>query len=360
MLRDGTINDLNSGKKIKLKKYQKEHIEKNAYEFVESQPDDWMYKGRDKAYWLEYFKNNIPKVKRWSDYALYLINTQSTEWIRDNWIAKVKTSIRHWANTGSGIKEPIRDALLVLHHSVNKKFLEYKEDFTKGIWWDQIGFTDLSKMPIVKMFIYNEDSPENQVRYYIEQIINAIQNGDEEDKAEAYKELHDNLTLRTLLFGCKENENGEKEYGWLDNILEMPFSLRYIQEPWTSIEDLVNIPSGGDARMYILGGDYKKVKRVRNSCTEEELLKALSNGSRRYFRDDVRNSGSWKRACITFLRGDNSCTYMGFSPSAEQMAIRAEGIAAFSKSEEERKKALEEFEKMKAKAKIEKENNAKL
>ena len=333
--------------KIKLMEYQKDYVEKKAAEYVAQQPDDWMWKGKDKKYWLEYFTVNTPKIRRWSDYAIYLINSQPTTWIRENWQKKIETSIRHWSHTGSAIQEKIRDAFLVLSDTRNMKFSEYKEPYTKGIWWDQVGFADLSRMPIVKVFKYPEDSAENQARYYIERIVEGLKSEDEIDRNEALEEVYNNKTLRSILFG----ENGS-----MDNITELPKSLYYITHPWCSVEDLVNIPSGQECRMVVLKAENAKIPtRVRDSCTMDQLIKALENGARRYFRDDVRNSCSWKRVTIMCLRMDNNGTYMGFSPSTEMRMLREQGMAAFSAKKEEREEALKKYEELKAKLAKEKE-----
>lgn len=338
--------------KIKLMEYQEEHIEKKAADFVRQQPDDWVWKGKDKAYWLEYFEVNTPKTRKWSDYAIYLINSQETEWIRKNWQKKIETSIKHWANTGSAIQEKIRDAFLILSDTKNMKFSEYKEAYTKGIWWDEVGHADISRMPIVKVFKYPEDSAENQVRYYIERLLEGLKSENKEKQDEALKEIYDNKTLRTILFG---------KNGTMENITELPKSLYYIIHPWTSVEDLVNILSGDECRMIVLGAkDAKKPVRVRDNCTMEELIKALENGARRYFRDNVRNSCSWKRVTIMCLRQDNNGTYMGFSPSTEMRMLREQGMAAFSAKKEEREKALKKYEALKEKLAKEKAEEQKM
>lgn len=342
----GTVKDLELGKRIKLKEYQTEHIEKKALDFVMAQSDDWEWKGNNKEYWINHFSVNVPKVKRWSDYAVYLINTQRTTWIRENWIRKVKTSIKHWSTTGSVVDENIRDAALVLSDTVDLDFSEYKEPFTKKIWWDQFGLSEISRKPVIKFFNYPEDSVENQARYYIYQLVKAIKDGGEREE-KAMKELYANKTLRALVFG---------ENGTMENITELPESLKYNQLPWACQEDLVNIPTGKDARNTVLkSGKIRKAKRARTACDKETLLKALERGAERYFHDDLRASANWKRVVVAVLRGDVNFTYMGFSPSAEQMQIRAEGLAAFSTTKEERDKALKEFERLKIKAEKEKE-----
>lgn len=340
--KEGTLKDLQLGKKIKLKSYQKEHIEKQAADYVREQPDDWEWKGKPKEYWLDYFEKNTPKVKKWSDYCIYLINQQTTDWIRKNWQQKTETSIKHWSQTGSAVNENIRDAALILANTKNLYFSEYKMTWDKGIFWDQVGLTEITRKPIIKFFIYPEDSVENQARHYIENLIKAIKE-DNGDKEAALQEILDNKTLRALMFG---------ENGTMDNITELPKSLEYNQMPWCAQEDLLNIPSGNDARIIVSGSKTKHriPKRVRDSISEEDMLIALENGARRYFHDDVRASANWKRVVITVLRNDNSMTYMGFSPSAEQMQIRAEGLAAFAVNKEEREKAMDKFNKLKAKA----------
>ena len=333
--------------KIKLMEYQDDYIEKRAAEFVAKQPDDWQWKGKGKAHWLEYFTVNTPKIKKWSDYAIYLINSQPTTWIRENWQKKIETSIRHWAKTGSAIQEKIRDAFLVLSDTKNLKFSEYKEAYTKGIWWDQVGHAEISRMPIVKVFKYPEDSAENQVRYYIGKLLEGLKSEDKAKRDEALEEIYSNKTLRTILFG---------EGGTMENITEVPQSLYYIQVPWAAQKELKNILSGDECRMYILGADgAKSPERARNSCTMEELITALENGSRRYFRDNVKNSCSWKRVTIMCLRQDNNGTYMGFSPSTEMRMLREQGMAAFSTKKEEKEKALKKYEALKAKLAKEKE-----
>ena len=333
--------------RIKLMEYQEDYIENRAAEFVAKQPDEWEWKGKKKEYWLEYFKANTPKTRNWSDYAIYLINSQETKWIRENWQKKIETSIRHWSHTGSAVQEKIRDAFLVLSDTKNMKFSQYKEPYTKGLWWDQVGNADISRMPIIKVFKYPEDSAENQARFYIEKLIEGLKSDKKEMKEEALKEIYDNNTLRTILFG---------ENGTMENITNLPKSLYYIVHPWTSLEDLVNIPSGKECRMRILGADgVKDINRVRDSCNMEELIKALENGSRRYFRDDVKNSCSWKRVTIMCLRNDVNGTYMGFSPSTEMRMLREQGMAAFSAKKEEKEKALKKYEALKAKLAKEKE-----
>ena len=337
----GTIEDLKEGKRIKLMKIQNEFLELLAYNEVLEKPDDWEWKGKPKSHWVEYFKANIPKEKKWSEYAFYLAATQPTKWIRENWMKKTDTTMRHWANTGSAVLESIRDAMLVLSDSKNKKYLEYKEDFTKGIWWDQVGFTDISKMPIVKLFRYNEDSPENQVRAYIKNIVEDIESEDEANVKEALDELYANDTLRSIVFG---------ENGTLEEIGKTPKHLWYIKEPWLSQDNFVMIRSAKESRMYVLGDrSMKEPQRVRESADVKTLVAALNGGSARYWRDEVKSSGNFKRLVIAMLRGDVNFTYLGFSPSAEQKMIREQGMAAFSTKQEEKEKALKSMEVLKVK-----------
>lgn len=344
--RKGTLKDLENGAKIKLINFETGHIEQKAYDFVLKQDENWTWKGKSKAEWLEYFKINIPRKKTWYDYATFLVSSYPINWVREGWKKKMISSINHWKNRGSAIQESVRDALLVLHYSKNKKYLEYPDEYFKGIWWDQVGLTEISRMPIVKIFKYLQDSPENQVRYYITELLKDLRSEDENLKKEAMEEIMQNKTLRELLFG----KNGD-----MGNIGKTPYSMRYIQEPWCSLKDLVNIPSGGDARQFIVNGQYRKAERVRNKCTHEEFLTALENGGRRYFHDEVKNSPSWKRLVIAIQRKDSNLTYMGFSPTYEQQMIRQQGMAAFAKSQEEKEKALKKY--AVAKAAKEKEDN---
>lgn len=349
-LNPGKIEDLDNGKKIKLMHYTEEHVEKLAYEKVKEMPDDWEWKGKNKEYWLKYFEANIPVKKTWKDYALHLVNSHPTKWVKEGWSRKLRTSEKHWSHHGSAVFESIRDALWVLHYAKNPKYIEYPEESNEyKIFWDQIGFTEISRMPIVKLFRIPQDSPENSARYYIKEIIKGLQDDREEKCNEAMEELKGNKYLMTMLFG---------EGGSMEEIKELPKSMRYLQHPWASQENTKMIPSSGDARMFVLEGDYREAKRVRDQCDMETLIQVLTSGAERYFSDQLKASASYKRIVVAAIRNDVNLTYMGFGPTTEQLLIQSQAMAAFETKKEEKEKAMKQFEELKVKLQKEKQKES--
>lgn len=151
--------------------------------------------------------------------------------------------------------------------------------------------------------------------------------------------------------GKEEFQNNKRLYdlimtGGIVRRLPLP-AIKYKQQP-----------SAYDIRMSVIENrDYDSEVIEDKEITDERIMETLKEFGRRFFHDEVRDSGSWKRVVIMCLRSDIKGTYMGFSQSYEERVIRAKAEAAFAETKELRDKKIKEFEELKKK--MEEENKKK-
>lgn len=126
----------------------------------------------------EYFKKFIPKNKTWYDYAIQLVNDAEPMYSK-NWMPKIETSLIHWAKRGSAVNEATIEAMYVLSNRKDKSFGYDDLDYQYGVHWDVRGYADISRKPILRLFRYNQDCPENLARFYIDDIIKRWNEGRE-------------------------------------------------------------------------------------------------------------------------------------------------------------------------------------
>lgn len=334
---NATDSPVKPGDNIKMKKIHDKFIRLEAADKAMANGDEEL---------ANYFKANIPKLKTWYDYCKQLVNNAEPMFAK-SWKPKFETSIRHWSHAGSAVNEATVDCFRILSNRVNKDFGYDQLDYDEYLHWAECGYTDISRMPILKEFRYNQDCAENLVRYYLEDIKNNWDNGGKE-------EFENNKYLYGIFF-APDGKN--KSY-----------IRKYIHTPIAFIEGSC-VPSAKDIRLTILGHKTLNIKEVPgfdannydpSSLTDtEKYNKAFWNAwkyfSMKYCHDQVRESANFKRCVIACLRSDIKLTYLGFSQSAEERAIRANAEAAFAQNEEERQKKIKEYERLKKQAENEKE-----
>ncbi len=308
-------NPVKNGMNIRLTKIQNEFIREQASLKAIDAGDEEL---------AEYFSNHIPKEKTWYDYCVELVNNAEPMY-KNNWMPKLVHSMKHWATRGSGVNETSVICMRIMSNRHNKRYGFDKLDYQEHVHWDVRGYEDLSRKPIMRLFRYNMDCAENLVREYIENMVDDWDNGGKEE-FEANTYLHD-IIMKGNIIPC-------------------------VSEP--AIELKIQ-PSGKEIRQCVLDGVEYIVGREKSgitaeNATDENIKECLLNFASRFAHDNVRDGGgSWKRATIMCLRNDIKGTYMGFSQSSEERAIRLQAESAFAETEVERKKKLDEFNKLRDK-----------
>lgn len=302
---------------IRMVKIQDEFVRKTAADVAKQKGDIEL---------SEYFANHIPKEKTWYDYCVELVNNAEPMY-KNNWMPKLAYSMKHWATRGSSVNEASIIGMRVMSNRHNKNFGFDKLDYQEHVHWDTRGYEDISKKPIMRLFRYNQDCAENLAREYINQMVENWDNGGKQ-------EFEDNTYLNDIIM--KGGIIPKVDKG----------TIYYKSQP-----------SAHDIRTCVLENKKYESEEYSDNIDDNRIKDVLVEFGRKFFHDNVRDGGgSWKRAVIMCLRGDVKGTYMGFSQSSEEKAIRAQAEAAFAATEEERKKKIAEFETLKKKADKEKED----
>ena len=340
-----------SGDNIKLKELHSEFIRELAAKKADADGD---------AVKAKYFRDNLPKMKNWYDYMLELINGAEPMY-QKSWKPKVETSIKHWESVGSCVNETCIVALRTISNRVNKNFGVDNLDYEEFVDWSLNGYTDITQKPILRMFRYNQDCPENLARAYIYQMVDAWDNGGRD-------EFRANRYLYNLVFGDGDPIIS-KAFRKAIDYSEMPSSkdihdgivngARWDGRKWTDkITSSKVVVDRGEVKTEVWFKDCG-VGKTYDECSDDEKSErekaVLCMIAYQIFHDQVRESASFKRIVIACLRNDMHFTYLSFGQSSEEKLIRVNAEAMFAANEEERKKKMAELEKLKLK--MEKESN---
>lgn len=343
-----------SGMNITMTTIQDEFIRKTASEKARAAGDEELAKR---------FEDAVPKVKTWYDYTKQLVN-EAEPMYQKGWMPKIETSMKHWSKTGSAVNETTILAWEVISNRKDKKFgSDYPEDYQRYVDWDMVGYTDVSRKPILKLFRYQQDCGENIAASYLKDIIEMWDDGGREEFAQN-KVLVDlifkggvlpRMKKPAILFNTAPS-CGEIRECVLRDVEWSESGIAHTGTASTIFNDISIINTIGenakDPTSEFTTSDGQTIKVL-----DSVLMNCLAEVIRRTFHDNVRDGGgSWKRTTIMALRNDIKGTYMGFSQSSEEKAIRANAEAAFADNEEERKKKIKEFEQLKAKMEKEKKN----
>lgn len=330
-------------------------------EFVRKQAADKAFKEGEHELFQKFF-NAIPKPKTWYDYTKQLVN-EAEPMYQKGWMPKIETSIKHWARKGSAVNETTIFAWEVISQRKDKKFgADYPEDYQRYVDWDSVGYADVSRKPILKLFRYQQDCGENIASSYVKDIISMWDEGGKEEflaNTPLVKFVFEGGVIPrvpkpVILFDTAPS-SGEirnsilKDIDWNNGRIDNTGTAKMIA---SDTSELTKAAEGCPKTTTVT------VKGEEITVADALLLDCLKEVVRRTLHDNVRDGGgSWKRTTIMALRNDIKGTYMGFSQNSEEKMIRANAEAAFATNEEERKKKIAEFEQLKAKVEKEKEKN---
>lgn len=344
-VRNSATEPIKTGDNIKLVNLHSEFIREFAARKADEEGD------AEKA---KYFRDHLPKMKNWYDYMLELVNGAEPMY-QKSWKPKVETSIKHWESVGSCVNETCIVALRTISNRKNKHFGVDDLDYEEFADWSLNGYTDITQKPILRMFRYNQDCPENLARAYVYQMVDSWDKGGKE-------EFEANNYLYDLVFGDGDSIIS-KAFSRAIDYAEMP-SSKDIHEAivagqkweglkWTDkISSSKVITDRGEVKAEVYFKDCG-VGKTWEECSEkekDERVKAvLCMIAHTLFHDSVRESASWKRVVVACLRNDTHFTYLSFGQSSEEKLIRVNAEAMFAANEAERKKKMAELEKLKKK-----------
>ena len=305
----------------------------------------------------EYFYKNIPQQKTWYDYLVQLVNDAEPMY-QKSWMPKFKTSIKHWAKTGSCVNETTIAAMRTISARKDKTFGLDDYDYEEFVDWAVAGYTDISRMPIIKFFRYNQECGENLAREYINAILERWDDGGRE-------EFKNNEVLVNLMLngGVLPHFGAAVEYKTQPSAKEIHMCVLKNQ-PYGTGDDCGSSEMRTKEEMSLANVDGSVDttscwKTGSGVFVDEDVLKdALKAFGDRTFHDKTRESANFKRCTVAALRSDIKLTYMGFGQSSEEKLIRANALAMFADNEEERQKKIKEFEQLKKKVEKEKADEA--